>query len=231
HDGALMVMGPKSRDLLQTLTDADLSAGAAPWMSAAQIDIAGISVTALRVSYVGELGWELHVASADLKALYDAIMLEGGTHGICNFGSYALNALRVEKGYHGWGADFGTEYTLFDAGLSKFANMSKGPFIGRDAVERHAKTPPDWTFIGLDIADPGPEALASDPIILEGRVIGYLTSVSMGYRTGKLLALGYVETGALEMGQTCSIQAFGQMRRATRHAHHVYDPENLRLRS
>ena len=231
HDGALLVMGPKSRDLLQAISAADLSADAAPWMSVAKIDIAGISVTAMRVSYVGELGWELHVASADLEALYDEIWQEGIAHGICNFGSYALNAMRVEKGYHGWGADFGTEYTLFDAGLSKFANMSKGPFMGRSSVERQAKTDPEWSFVGLEITHSGPEPLPSDPIILDGLVIGYLTSVSMGYRTGKLLALGYVENGTLAMGQTCFIQAFGEMRAAVRHSHHVYDPGNHRLRA
>ena len=228
HDGALMVMGPKSRDLLQSLTTADLHA---PWMSVSEIDIAGIPVTALRVSYVGELGWELHVASNDLEALYIAIWQAGADHGICNFGSYALNAMRVEKGYHGWGADFGTEYTLFDAGLSKFANLSKGPFMGREAMEQQGQSDPEWQFIGLEITDPGSEPLPSDPIIKGSEAIGYLTSVSMGYRTGKLLALGYVEHGALAIEEACHIQAFGEMRAATRHSHHVYDPDNSRLRA
>lgn len=230
RDGVLLVMGPKSRDLLQGLTADDLSAANAPWMSLAEIEIAGMPVTAMRVSFVGELGWELHVASSDLVALYDAIWAAGKPHGICNFGSYALNAMRVEKGYHGWGADFGVEYTLFDVGLSRFANMSK-PFTGRQAVEEQAMQEAAWAFIGLEITDPGPEPLPSDPIIREGRVLGYLTSVSMGYRTGKLLALGYVENGSLEMGEDCLVQAFGEMRAATCHSHHVYDPKNERLRS
>ncbi len=231
RDGALLVMGPKSRDLLQGLTTADLSAANAPWMSLAEIEIAGIPVTATRVSYVGELGWELHVANSDLVALYGAIWAAGCPYGICNFGSYALNAMRIEKGYHGWGADFGVEYTLFDAGLSKFANLSKPAFTGQKAVEEQAERKAAWTFIGLEITDPGPEPLPSDPIIRGDRVVGYLTSVSMGYRTGKLIALGYVENGALEMGETCSVQAFGEMRAAMRHSHHVYDPRNERLRS
>ena len=217
--------------LLQSLTSADLSAANAPWMSVAEIDVAGVPVTAMRVSYVGELGWELHVASADLETLYRAIWDAGTEHGICNFGSYALNAMRIEKGYHGWGADFGTEYTLFDAGLAKFANMSKGDFNGRGAVERQSQRDAAWTFIGLEITDPGPEPLPSDPILLDGRVIGYVTSISMGYRTGKLLALGYVENGTLEMGGRCHVQAFGDMRAATRRSHHVYDPDNDRLRA
>lgn len=231
RDGALLVMGPKSRALLQSLTNADLSTDCAPWMSLAEIDIAGIPVTALRVSYVGELGWELHVATSDLVALYDAIWAAGSPLGICNFGSYALNAMRVEKGYHGWGADFGVEYTLFDADLSKFANTSKPAFTGKEAVAEQAGKQAAWAFVGLEITDPGPEPLPSDPIIKGDQVIGYLTSVSMGYRTGKLLALGYVESGKLEMGETCSVQAFGEMRGAVRHSHHVYDPKNERLRS
>ena len=230
HDSALLVMGPESRNLLQSLTPADLSAQAAPWMSVAEIEIAGVPVTAMRVSYVGELGWELHVASTQLSALYEAIWKAGADHGICNFGSYALNAMRIEKGYHGWGADFGTEYTLFDAGLHKFANMSKGPFTGREAVQLQSGTHPDWEFVGLQIVDPGPEPLPSDPILKDGRLIGYLTSVSMGYRTGQMLALGYVETGALDMAEACRIQAFGVERKALRHSPHVYDPENARLR-
>lgn len=228
HDGALLVMGPQARAVLKELTDADLTA---PWMSVAELEIADVPVTALRVSYVGELGWELHVASENLIALYNAIWQAGKAYGICNFGSYALNAMRIEKGYHGWGADFGTEYTLFDAGLEKFANLSKDTFIGRNAVLQQSNQVPDWTFIGLEITDPGPEPLPSDPIINDNRVIGYLTSVSMGYRTNKLLALGYVEAGTLEMGGRCHVQAFGAMRSATRHTHHVYDADNTRLRS
>ena len=125
HDGALLVMGPKSRTVLEQLTNGDLSK---PWMSVIETDIAGVPVTALRVSYVGELGWELHVASNHLQTLYNAIWKAGQSHGICNFGSYALNAMRVEKGYHGWGTDFGTEYALSDAGLEKFANLENRHF-------------------------------------------------------------------------------------------------------
>jgi dimethylglycine dehydrogenase len=230
HDGALLVMGPKSRALLQSLTSADLCSGAAPWMSVAEFEIAGVPVTAMRVSYVGELGWELHLASDHLNTLYQAIWQAGTAHGICNFGSYALNAMRIEKGYHGWGADFGTEYTLFDAGLSKFARIAKGPFTGREAVARQAKADAAWEFVGMEITDPGPEPLPSDPIVKDGNVIGYLTSVTMGYRTGKLLTLGYVERGALKMGEVCGVQAFGIEREAVRHSHHVYDPDNKKLR-
>ena len=200
-------------------------------MSVAEIEIASVAVTAMRVSYVGELGWELHLASEDLAVLHAAVQAAGKQFGMCDFGSYALNAMRIEKGYHGWGVDFGVEYTLFDAGLDKFANMKKGDFQGRDAVLRQSKTDAEWEFIGLEVTDPGPEPLPSDPIVKGDEWIGYVTSATMGYRTGKLLALGYVRRGALAMGEGCAVQAFGALRLALRHSPHVYDPDNLRLRS
>ncbi len=134
------------------------------------------------------------------------------------------------QAYHGWGADFGSEYTMYDAGLAKFANMKKGDFVGRDAVQTQSRSAPEWEFIGLEITDPGPEPLPSDPILLDGKIVGYLTSVTQGYRTGKLIALGYIEHGAFSMGTACHVQAFGTERAAIRHNPHVYDPDNLRLR-
>ncbi|MEM7318412.1 MAG: glycine cleavage T C-terminal barrel domain-containing protein [Pseudomonadota bacterium] len=109
--------------------------------------------------------------------------------------------------------------------------MSKESFTGRDAVASQATKQAEWTFVGLEITALGPEPLPSDPIVKNGRAIGYLTSISMGYRTGKLLAMGYVKNGALNMGETCNVQSFGEMRPAIRHSHHVYDPTNDRLRS
>ena len=230
RDAALLLMGPRSREVLAALTASDISATAAPWMSVAEIDVAGCAATALRVSYVGELGWELHVASRDLARLYDALWRAGDPMGICNFGSYALNAMRIEKGYHGWGADFGTEYTLFDAGLGRFANLNKGAFIGREAVVSQHAADAEWEFVGLEILDPGPEPLGSDPIEMDRELVGYITSASMGYRTGKLLALGYVLKDRLDMGAACVVRAFATARAAVRHNPHVYDPENARLR-
>lgn len=231
HDAALLLMGPKSRQVLSKATTDDISSANAPWMSVREIDVAGRPVTALRVSYVGELGWELHMASDDLDHVYGALCEAGLEHGFCDFGSYALNAMRIEKGYHGWGADFGTEYTLFDAGLERFANLSKEAFTGKAAVLSQAEKTAEWEFVGLEIADPSPDPLPSDPIFVDGALAGYVTSASMGFRTGKLLALGYVKHGSLPMGGNCKVRAFGTDRPARRHNPHVYDPENLRLKS
>jgi len=138
--------------------------------------------------------------------------------------------MRIEKGYHGWGADFGTEYTLFDAGLARFANMKKGGFVGRDAVAQQAEREPEWNWVGLEITGTGPEPMASDPILKNGECVGYITSPSHGYRIGKMLALGYVKAGTLAMGDRCTLRILGEERVAIRHNPHVYDLENARMK-
>lgn len=231
HDAALMVMGPKSRDVLAPLTEADLSAKNAPWLTVKEITLAGVQVTAMRVSYIGELGWELHLSSNHLVQVYNAIMTNVDEIGGCQFGSYALNAMRIEKGYHGWGSDFGTEYTLFDSGLDRFANMNKGDFIGRNAVKEQALKDSEWEWIGLEITEVSSEPMSSDPILKDGKLVGYVTSSSHGYRTGKHCVLGYVRRGSVEIGSMCDVKVFGTLRAARRHSPHVYDPENSLLRS
>ncbi len=232
HDAALMVMGPEAREVLAGLTDADLSAEAAPWLSVAEIKVAGAPAVAMRVSFVGELGWELHLRSEDLARVYSAIMDRVQAIGGRDFGSRALNAMRIEKGYHGWGADFGTEYTLFDAGLEKFAHLNKSAFVGREAVIAQAEGPSEWEWIGLEITEPSPDPIASDPILSEtGDWIGYVTSATQGFRTGKQLVLGYVRRGALELGARAKVTVLGTDRSAVRHSPHVYDPDNTRLRA
>ncbi|MCW3781781.1 GcvT family protein [Defluviimonas salinarum] len=228
-DAALMVMGPKSRDTLQPLTDADLSKEAAPWMSVREITLAGAPMIALRVSYVGELGWELHMRSADLVTVYEAIMREGADKGMVEFGSYALNAMRIEKGYHGWGADFGIEYTPFDAGLERFVSRRKTDFVGRDAFLASADRPRDYHFTAFELDGQGPDALSSDPILKEGRVVGYVSSAGTGFRIGKRIALGYLTIPA-DPGDRLEIEVLGEPVQATVRALPFYDPENARLK-
>ncbi len=230
RDGALMVMGPNARALLSRLCDADLGPAAMPWMSLAEIEVAGLTVTAMRLSYVGELGWELHAASADLPALYAAICDAGADLGLLDFGSYALNAMRLEKGYHAWGADIGTEYSLFDAGLAGFAKPDKADFIGRDAFLRQRETPAAWRFVGFTIDEGGDaDPLPSDPIFQGGRLVGYITSGGTGFRLDRRIALGYVERDKAEMAECFEIQILGERRRAVPSTLPFYDPQNARL--
>jgi dimethylglycine dehydrogenase len=150
--------------------------------------------------------------------------------GGCQFGSDALNAMRIEKRYHGWGSDFGTEYTLFDAGLNKFASLKKD-FTGRRAFEEQAQKTPEWEWVMLEIEGTGPEPMPSDPIRKGDEPIGYVTSSSYGYRTEIGIALGYVRSGTLRPNEGCSVLAFGKTRSAVRRSEAFYDPKNVRLRA
>ena len=235
----LMVMGPKSRELLSRISEADLSKESAPWMSLREIEIAGVMVTALRVSFVGELGWELHVDDADLVTLYRALHEVGSDLGLRDFGSYALNSMRVEKGYHGWGSEFGVEYTPFDAGFDRFIALDhsdKGDFIGRDAAMALAATPANWSYgvWTVDIADiegPAGDPPPSATIRIDGEAVGFVTSASMGFRTGRRVCLGYVEGRFADHTDGFTIDVYGTQCPATRHDHGIYDPEHERPRS
>ena len=230
HDAALMVMGPKSRAVLQPLSEADLSKDSAPWMSVREITIAGAPVIAMRVSYVGELGWELHMRSADLVAVYEAIMAAGVDSGIVEFGSYALNAMRLEKGYHAWGVDFGIEYTTFEAGLDRFVSRKKESFVGRDAFLAQSEQERAYHFTAFELDGHGADALSSDPICLDGRPVGFVSSAATGFRIGKRIAFGYLTVPA-EPGDSFELEILGQPVRATVAAAQFYDPDNERLRA
>ena len=139
--------------------------------------------------------------------------------------------MRVEKGFHGWGTDFGTEYTLFDAGLAGFAKLDKPSFVGRNAVIDQSKRPPDWQFAGFIVESDDADPLPSDPILLDGKVVGYVTSGSEGFRIGKRLALGYVQNGLADHGKIFEIEILGKPCRAIVASTPFYDPDNQRLRS
>lgn len=230
RDAALLVMGPKSRQLLGELTSADLSRQAMPWMSVAEITIAGHMLTAMRVSYVGELGWELHLESGHLHEIYHLICEAGKDYGLVDFGSYALNSMRLEKAYHAWGMDFGNEYTLFDAGLGHAIDVNKPDFIGRDEVLCQRRETPQWRFVRLVIDRGDADPLAGDPMMYQGRCVGYVTSGGSGFRTGLCLALGYVETQLPEQAEGLEVTILGENRPARISAAAFYDPENLRVR-
>jgi dimethylglycine dehydrogenase len=231
HDAALLVMGPQSRALLTQLTDYDLSSDSMPWMSVAEIQIAGCETTAMRVSYVGELGWEIHLASSDLVKVYDEICRFGQDLGLVDFGSWALNAMRVEKAYHGWGSDFGSEYTMFDAGLEKFIDFDKAEFIGREAVIAQAKQSPDWRFVRLTVDIEDAEPLPGDPILFRGECIGYVTSASAGYRIGQCVALGYIDSQIPVSDLGAEIEVLGNPRPAQVCSRAFYDPDHSRCRA
>ena len=227
--GVLVLAGPRARAVLSTLTDADLSNATFPWLTAREIRVADVPVRALRVSYVGELGWELHHPMDRMAALYDALMQAGADHGIADFGVYAVNAMRLEKGYKAWGAELTTEITPVEAGLERFVKLDK-PFIGRDAVvaRRAAGVHTRLVYVTVDADDA--DALGNEPVYAGQRIIGVTTSGAYGHRVGHSIAFAYVEPAYAEPGTEFDLSILGDRRRATVLAEPLYDPGNERLR-
>jgi 4-methylaminobutanoate oxidase (formaldehyde-forming) len=191
--GTLSLMGPKTRDVLAKVTTADVSNAAFPFAHVRDIDIAGVPVRALRVTYVGELGWELHVPIDRIGEVFDALMAAGEPQSIRPVGYRALESLRLEKGYRAWGSDITPNDTPFEAGLGWAVKMKRNtPFLGREALEKVAGTPLKKRFAGFVIDDPDAVLVGRETILRDGIAVGYLTSGGYGYTIGKSIGYGYV---------------------------------------
>ena len=226
----LIVAGPRARDLLTTLTTADLGNAAFPWLTGKEIDVAGVRVRALRVNYVGELGWELHVPMGGVVPLYDAVWAAGDAFGIADFGLYAVNSLRMEKAYPGMGAELTSEVTPVEARLDRFVDLDH-PFIGRSAVveARERGAPIRLAYLEVDATDT--DVAGGEPVLVDGRAVGVTTSGGYGHATGRSLAFAYVDSGVEAPGSRLEIALLGDRRPATVLAAPVYDPDNERPRS
>jgi len=191
--GTLSLMGPRARDILSAVTDADMSNAAHPFGHCREITIAGHRVRALRVTYVGELGWELHLPIAALGEVYDTLMATG--HGLRPVGYRALESLRLEKGYRAWGADITPNDTPFEAGLGWAVKLKTGQdFIGRAALAALADQPLRRRLVSFMAEDPDAVLLGRETILRDGKPVGYLTSGGYGYTVGRPLGLGYVRS-------------------------------------
>lgn len=190
--GTLSLMGPLARDVLARVTDADVSNAAFPFGHAREITIAGAKVRALRVTYVGELGWELHTPLAQTGAVFDALMAAGGAN-IRPIGYRALESLRMEKGYRAWSSDITPNDTPFEAGLGWAVKLKANtPFMGRAALEAAQGKPLTKRFAGFTLADPDAVLVGRETILRGGQPVGYLTSGGYGYTVGQSIGYGYV---------------------------------------
>ena len=226
--GVIGLMGPHSRAVLASVCEADLTDGF-PWLSFREITVADVTVRALRVSYVGELGWELHARAADLPRLFDALEAAGKPHGIGLYGAYAANAMRLEKGYRAWGGDLTTERTPDEAGLGSLIRPEDRDFPGRDALLRRMDSPDRWEMVLLRLDSGTLDPFYAHTVRHEGRPVGIVTSGAHGHRTGLTLALAYLRTRGLHEGLTVDI--LGQRFDATVLDRPPFDPDNTRLRS
>ena len=219
------VMGPHARMLLAKLTSADLGAGF-PWLTAQEINVAGRPVLALRVSYVGELGWELHMARKDAVAIFEALEAAGKPLGLGFYGAYAAQSMRLEKGYRAWGADLTTERTPLETGLDSFVKTEGRSFTGRDAML--AKAQP-WTMVLLDIDTSEVDPFYAHALFARGQPVGIVTSGAFGHRTKKTLALAFLREPGMREG--LQVKILGNMRAARILDVPPYDPTNERLKA
>jgi dimethylglycine dehydrogenase len=232
HDyGVLVLTGPRSREVLGTLTSADLSNAAFPWLRGKEIDVAGVPTRALRISYVGELGWELHHPIAEMEKLYDAVMAAGEAFGIANFGTYAVNALRMEKAYKAWGAELTTEISLIEAGMERFVDFDQAGFIGREATLARQAQGIETRLVYVSVDTDDADAAGNEPVLDGDRIVGITTGGAYGFSVGKSLAFAYVEPAYASPGSAFDIRILGVPRRATVLAEAAYDPNNDRLRA
>ena len=227
---ALLVTGPRSRELLGGLTGADLGNAAFPWMSAREIEVAGVPARAIRLSYAGELGWELHHPMSRMAELYDAVMEAGRDYGAADVGLYAMNALRMEKGYRAWGLELTTELTPIEAGLERFVDLDS-PFIGRDAVARRAREGGESRLVYLAVDAEDADAHGNEPVYAGGRLVGLTTGGAYGYAVGRSIAFAFVEPDLAAPGTGLEIAVLGRRRAATVLAEPLYDPGNERLKA
>lgn len=230
--GVLVLAGPDSRKLLQQLTDADLSNEAFPWLSGKMIDIGIAYAHAVRVNFVGELGFELHHPIEMQNAIFDQLFEAGRDYGLKPFGIRAMDSLRLEKSYRLIPRELSIEYSAFESGLDRFIRMDKDEFIGRDALQRAVDQGPRWQFVTMELHGmDGFDARGSEPIYGADRLVGRCTSGGYGWRLEKSLALGMVSPEFGALGSELEVEVLGERKRATVIAESPFDPENERLRS
>ena len=230
--GVLVVAGPQSRDLLQTVTDTDLSNDAFPWLSGQFINVGLAQARALRVNFVGELGWELHHPIEMQNYIFDLLMDVGQPFELKPFGIRAMDSLRVEKSYRLIPRELSIEYAALESGLHRFVHLNKGQFIGRDALVGWQQRGFDNNFVTMEVHDvDGADARGNEPIYLNGDLVGRATSGNYGWRVGKSLALAMIPPDLSEPGTELKIEILGERHAATVIPESPYDPDNLSLRA
>ena len=230
--GVLVLVGPKSRNVLSQLTSESLDNKDFPWLTGKEIEINKIPMRALRINYMGELGWELHHPMKQMESLYDAIYEVGKKDNITNFGTYAVNSLRMEKAYRGWGAELTGEISLIEAGMDRFFNLNKkSNFIGSQILRNKLQSGVDIKIVYLEINVDDADARGNEPVYQNNKIVGVITSGGYGFRINKSLAFAYVQTELAKDGTELLVEIQGQKRKAKILNEPAYDPKNKKLKS
>jgi dimethylglycine dehydrogenase len=191
----------RARDVLCACTDADLSNPAFPWLTGKPIDVAGVGgVRVLRISFVGELAFELHCNMQLMPRLFEALTAAGAPYGIRLFGTYAMNSLRMEKAYRGWGSELTTEVDMFEASMERFIQLDKPEFIGKVASLLKRRRGERIKLVYLEVEAADSDCHGNEPIFHSGKVVGVTTSGAFGHAVGKSLAFAYVDPTLVAAG-------------------------------
>jgi glycine cleavage system aminomethyltransferase T len=222
--------GPRARDVLASVTDADVSNEAFRYFQARELWVGNVPVTALRLSYVGELGWELYTTADMGLKLWDTLWKAGQKHGMFAAGRSAFGSLRLEKGYRFSGVDMTTEHDPYEAGLGFAVRMDKGDFVGRAALVGKSEATTERRLVPLVIGDRQAVVMGKEPVHVEGRPAGYVTSAGYGYSVDAPIAYAWLPASAARPGQAVTIRYFGEPVPATVAVDPLFDPEMTRLR-
>ena len=229
--GTLVLAGPRSREVLGAVTSCDLSNASFRWLTGKVAEVAGVAgVRLLRVNYVGELGWELHVPMARMPVVFDALMKAGAAHGIALFGTYAMNSLRMEKAYRGWGSELTNEVTMVEADMERFVHYDK-EFIGKAGTLRSRNEGPRFALCYLEVDAENADCLGNEPVYCDGKPAGLTTGGAYGFAVQKSLTFAYLDPRMRHDGARLEIMLRGALRDARLLPEPVWDPANQRLRS
>jgi 4-methylaminobutanoate oxidase (formaldehyde-forming) len=222
--------GPAAREILQPLTHTNIANEAFPFMTAQQLAVGSVPCLALRVTYVGELGWELYCPAEFGLRLWDTIWEAGQAKGLVAGGYKAVDSLRLEKGYRVWGSDIGPESDPYQSGLGFAVKLDRGDFIGRSALLKKREAPAPTKLACLVLDDPRSVALGSEPVRIGGEVVGRVTSGGYGYTVEKSIAYAYVPSGAA-VGTAVEVEIFGTWVAGQIAKEPLYDPSGTRVRN
>ena len=229
--GVLVLAGPRSREVLAKVADIDVSNEAFPWLTARRMSVRSAGLIAMRVNFVGELGYELHHPIEMQNAIFDALMAAGAPFKIKPFGIRAMDSLRLEKSYKLVGRELSIEYAALESGLERFVDLDRGPFLGRDALITWRDKGFANKLVTLEIEGAGDaDARGSEPVTRNGAMVGRTTSGGYGWRTGKSLAMAMVNPEFSQVGGEVDVRILGETRRATVIPDSPYDPANKALR-
>jgi len=223
--------GPKARSILQSTTREDVSHEGFPYMSARHITVGDVAALAMRVTYVGELGWEFYCGMEYGQSLWDTLWAAGQPHGLVPAGYKAIDTLRLEKGYRYWSADITPDYTPYETGMGFFVRLEKEDFRGKKALEKQKKQGVRQKLCCMTLDEPTATGLGNEPIFLDGKVVGWITSGGYGYTVRKSIAYGYLPLALAKPGTRLEVELFGERIGLTVEKEPLYDPKGEKIKA